>query len=123
MFYQFSRLIYLKKVTNCLAGDNLCCFQTLWWNDVLEKGKFSFFMFRMSEILTRMLDFHSVFGIYCQNFGRQKDSVIFFQIQNNSYSVKGIGTQGSKILYSYSFPKSLILLAFINQSLASLGLP
>ena len=34
-------------------------------------------------------------------------------IRNNSYSVKGIGTQGSKILYSYSFPKSLILLAFI----------
>ena len=33
-------------------------------------------------------------------------------IRNNSYSVKGIGTQGSKILYSYSFPKSLILFAF-----------
>ena len=33
-----------------------------------------------------------------------------FGKRNNSYSVKGIGSEEGKILYSSSFPKSLILL-------------
>ena len=70
--YQFLRLFHLKNVTNNLSGDKLCCFQTLSCNEFLEKGKFSFINFGMSEKITWMLDFHSVFGQVCPDFGRLK---------------------------------------------------
>ena len=79
--YQSARLFYLKKVNNSLSGDKVCFFLTLYWNEVLENHKFSFFKYGMSEKFTRMLDFHLFFGIFCQNSGKLKTSDIFCKIQ------------------------------------------
>ena len=108
-YVEFQQNLELTK-----NSDDILIFKT-----VLSEKNYQ--LFTMSEILTRMLNFHSVFGIFCQNSGRrilQNSDIAFLSKQsetrNNLYSAKGIGTQGSIILSSYSFPKSLIPLAFTS---------